>query len=194
MHYFPVAFPFLVLFAIFLVVLMAMVEIGILRYAFHRIGVGQRHMFLLLALSFFGSYVNIPLWQLPPCPVSQAGLACFHGMLHVIPQVKGPPGTIIAVNLGGAIIPAFLSVYLLMKNKMPGRSLLGVAIVAMVVHMLAEPLKGVGIAVPTYIPPLVAAAVGILLSRRYAPSLAYIAGSLGTLVGADLLNLGKIRA
>ena len=105
--------------------------------------------------------------------------------------MKGPPGTIIAVNLGGAIIPAFLSVYLLMKNKMPGRSLLGVAIVAMVVHMLAEPLKGVGIAVPTYIPPLVAAAGGILLSRRYAPSLAYIAGSLGTLVGADSLNLGK---
>jgi uncharacterized membrane protein len=68
-----------------------------------------------------------------------------------------------------------------------------VIVVAIVVHFLAEPVRGVGIAVPMYTPPLVAAGVGILLSRRYAPPLAYVSGSLGTLVGADLLNLGKVR-
>jgi uncharacterized membrane protein len=192
-HYFPVALPFLILFALLLVLLVATVEIGILRYAYHKIGIGPRHMTLLLVLSFLGSYVNIPIWQLPPHPVDSAGVVFFGGMLHVIPLVRDWPGTVIAVNVGGAIIPVFLSIYLLVKNNLSRQSLLGVIIVAVVVHLMAQPVKGVGIAVPTYIPPLIAAAVGFLLSRRHAPPLAYIAGSLGTLIGADLLNLGKIQ-
>ena len=31
------------------------------------------------------------------------------------------------------------------------------------------------------------------LSRRFAAPLAYICGSLGTLIGADVLNLGKLK-
>jgi len=36
------------------------------------------------------------------------------------------------------------------------------------------------------------AVVALLLSRTRAAPLAYIAGSLGTLIGADLLNLDKL--
>jgi uncharacterized membrane protein len=61
-----------------------------------------------------------------------------------------------------------------------------------IVHLLAYPVRGVGIAVPTFAPPLVAAAVALALSRQYAAPLAYICGSLGTLIGADLLNLDQI--
>jgi uncharacterized membrane protein len=71
--------------------------------------------------------------------------------------------------------------------------LVGVVIVAAVVHWLAAPIRGVGIAVPIFIPPLVATATAWVLQRRSAPPLAYIAGSLGTLIGADLLNLGKVQ-
>jgi uncharacterized membrane protein len=70
----------------------------------------------------------------------------------------------------------------------------GVAIVTMAVHGLTSPIRGVGIAVPVFIPPVIAAAIALLLSRRSAPSLAYISGSLGTLIGADLLNLGTIQS
>jgi len=38
-----------------------------------------------------------------------------------------------------------------------------------------------------------AAAVGLLLSRAYAAPLSYISGSLGTLLGADILNLWRVR-
>jgi uncharacterized membrane protein len=182
------------LFAFLLIFLMAAVEIGMLRYAYHKIGIGQRHMFLLLVLSFLGSYVNIPIWQFPPHSVGSAGVVSFYGMLHVVPSVRDWPGTVIAVNLGGAAIPTFLSIYLLVKNRLYRPALLGVVIVTVCVHLLAEPVRGVGIAVPTYIPPLIAAAVGLLLSRRHAPPLAYISGSMGTLIGADLLNLGKVQA
>lgn len=193
MHYFPIALPFLVLFAGLLAVLIAVIEVGILRYAYHKIGIGPRHMFLLLVLSFLGSYVNIPVWQLPPHQVALPGVVSFHGVLHVIPIVRDWPGTVIAGNIGGAIIPALLSIYLLIKNRLLQKSLVGMGIVAVCVHLIAEPVKGVGIAVPAYISPLIAAVVGLLLSRQYAPPLAYIAGSLGTLIGADLLNLGKIQ-
>jgi len=47
--------------------------------------------------------------------------------------------------------------------------------------------------VPIFIPPLIAAGSALLLAPQASPSLAYIAGSLGTLIGADLLNLRKIR-
>ena len=86
-----------------------------------------------------------------------------------------------------------LSLYLIMKNKLFGRSLLAVGIVAAVSYHMASPVPGVGIAEPVLVPPLVTAGVALLLSRQYAPPLAYIAGSLGTLIGADLLNLGKIQ-
>jgi uncharacterized membrane protein len=71
--------------------------------------------------------------------------------------------------------------------------LIAVAIVAAIVHAVAHPVQGVGISVPVFVPPLVAAATAILVARRAAPSVAYIGGSLGTLIGADLLNLGLVR-
>jgi uncharacterized membrane protein len=58
-----------------------------------------------------------------------------------------------------------------------------------VTYVLARPVAGVGIVVPTIVPPLAAAAAALLLSRDAAPAIAYVAGTIGTLVGADLLHL-----
>ena len=55
------------------------------------------------------------------------------------------------------------------------------------------PVPGLGIAVPVFMPALVTAVIALLLSRKDAPPLAYIAGGLGTLIGADLTNLDKVR-
>jgi uncharacterized membrane protein len=71
--------------------------------------------------------------------------------------------------------------------------LVGIAIVTVVCHLLARPVPGLGIAEPIFIPPIVTAVVAVVLSRRYAAPLAYVSGSIGTLIGADLLNLGKIQ-
>jgi uncharacterized membrane protein len=194
MHYFPIALPFLLLFAFLFVFLIIIIEIGILRYAYESIGVGRRHMFALLVLSFLGSYVNIPVFQLPAHRVASGELVNFFGMLYVVPMVRDWPGTIIAVNLGGAVIPTFLSIYLMAKNRLFRQGLLGVAIVTFFVYLMAYPVQGVGIAIPVFVPPLIAAVIALLISRPFAPPLAYIAGSMGTLLGADILNLGKIQA
>ena len=41
---------------------------------------------------------------------------------------------------------------------------------------------------------LAAAGAALALSRRFAAPIAYIGGSLGVLIGADLLNLGQLRS
>jgi uncharacterized membrane protein len=192
-HYFPIALPFLLLFAFLFLFLIIVIEIGILRYAYERIGVGRRHMFALLVLSFLGSYVNIPVFHLPAHKVASGELITFFGMPYVVPVVKDWPATVIAVNLGGAVIPTFLSIYLMVKNRILRQGLLGVAIVTFFVHLMAYPVQGVGIAIPVFVPPLIAAVIALLISRQFAPPLAYIAGTLGTLLGADILNLGKIE-
>jgi uncharacterized membrane protein len=65
--------------------------------------------------------------------------------------------------------------------------------VAAVCHYLAYPVSGLGIAIPPFVPPIAATVVALVLSPRYAAPLAYVSGSLGTLIGADLLNLDKIQ-
>ena len=60
-------------------------------------------------------------------------------------------------------------------------------------HWLAYPVPGIGIAVPVFFPAVATAVVALLLSREFAAPLAYVGGSLGTLIGADLSNLDKVR-
>ncbi len=169
MHYFPLALPFLLVLSFFFIILLIFIEIGILEYAYEKIGIGRRHMFALLIFSFLGSYVNIPIAELPAKEVISDQQVTFFGIQHVVPFVKEWPRTIIAVNLGGAVIPAILSIYLLIKNRLYLRGLLAVAIVMVVAHLMAHPLRGIGIAEPIFIPPLVATAAALLLSRQYAP-------------------------
>ena len=54
-------------------------------------------------------------------------------------------------------------------------------------------MPGLGIALPVFVPVMATAVIAVLLSRPHAAPLAYVGGSLGTLVGADLLNLDKVQ-
>jgi uncharacterized membrane protein len=192
LHFFPLAWPFVLALLVLAVVVVVLIEIGVLEYAYERIGISRRYAFMILLLSLVGSYVNIPVAQFPAERVITGQEVLYFGMLYVIPVEQQWPGTIVAVNVGGAIIPIALSVHLILANKLYLETAAGVTIVAVIVHLLAHPLAGVGIAVPVFLPPLVAAGSAFVLARRSRPALAYIAGSLGTLIGADLTNLGAI--
>jgi uncharacterized membrane protein len=171
----------------------AFVQVGILRYAYEKIGIARRHVFTVLLATLLGSYVNIPVGELPPEEVLSNQVVSFFGMEYVVPQVHEWPRTIVAVNVGGAVVPTLLSLYLVFKRRLFGPGLVAVAVVAGVVHAMASPVRGVGISVPVFIPPLVAAVTAMLVARRAAPAVAYVGGSLGTLIGADLMNLGTIH-
>src|SRR3989442_8340637 len=99
---------------------------------------------------------------------------------------------VVAISVGGAWLPSLLSLYLFLRLRMCVRMLVGVAVVALIVYRLASFVPGVGIAVPMLVPPLAAVAVSLVLAFRRAPPVAYVSGSMGTLIGADVLNLRRI--
>jgi uncharacterized membrane protein len=188
MHYLPLA-PGDFLILVGLVVLVMLMS---LRYAYISLGVSSRGAIFLLIGSLVGSFFNIPVAQLPPERMVSERVIDFFGMAYQVPVV-GYSHPIIAVNVGGAVIPTLMSIYLLGKHQLWSRGLVATAVVALVIHWLANPVAGIGIAVPVFEPALITAVVALILSREYAAPLAYIAGSLGTLIGADLTNLGKVR-
>jgi uncharacterized membrane protein len=192
MNYVPLTWAFFGLLWFVFAIVVVLAEIGLLRYVFETLGVSQRYMLLLLVCSLLGSYVNIPVATLPPEYIRSGEIVRVFGMSYVVPVVREWPGTVLAVNLGGAVIPVVLSIYLIFKSGEFFNCFLAVVMVSFLVHRMARPVPGVGIVVPTFIPPLVTAVIALLLSRRHAPAVAYVAGSIGTLVGADLLNLKRV--
>lgn len=194
LNYFPLALPFFFLLAGFFLVLVILVQVHVLHFAYMRLGISSRAAFLLLVASLLGSYVNIPVAQLPEQEILSNQEIGFFGMRYVVPTVVDWPGTIIAVNVGGAVIPGLLSLYLLAKHNLWTRGLIATACVALFCHLLAQPVPGVGIAIPTFAPPFITAIVALVIAETNIAAIAYISGSIGTLIGADLLNLDKLQS
>jgi uncharacterized membrane protein len=192
-HYLPLAPGFFsILIGLFVGLVVILLVLGALRHAYLSLGVSPRTAMLLLVASLIGSYFNIPIAVLPPEQVQSDKVIEFFGMQYAVPVVENLPGTVIAINVGGAVIPTIMSIYLLASRQLWVLGAIATAIVAIVLHWLADPVPGVGIAVPVFFPAIVTAIVSLLLSRTDAAPLAYIAGSMGTLIGADLTNFDKV--
>jgi len=191
-HYLPLT-PALFSILVFVFIgLIILIQLRILRYAYMRLGVGPGTALFLLFGSLIGSYFNIPITVLPGHPVTSGEVVDFFGMRYVVPLVTSWPGTVLAVNVGGAVIPTLMSTYLVLRYQLWVKATIAVVTIAVIIHAMATPVHGVGIAVPVFAPVVVTAILAFLLSREYAAPLAYVGGSMGTLIGADLMNLDKI--
>jgi uncharacterized membrane protein len=192
------SYLFLAILLALLIPAAALVFFGALSIDFEKVGFTPVAILLILAGTLLGSFINIPLAKLKTAiPVIQEKTVSWFGMTYQIPQVGyGEAVTLVAVNVGGALIPIAVCIYLFIKSAASTifLSLIGVSAVALVTHSIARPVKGVGIATPAFIPPIAAAVAAIILSPAHAITIAYVAGVLGTLIGADLSNLGKIPA
>lgn len=194
MHYFPLDVGVATLFFAILLGLLFFIQIRLLGQAYSALGLDPRVAMLVLLASLLGSYVNLPLARLPEQRVVSREVVEIFGVPFLAPVAVDWPGTILAINVGGAVIPILLSFYLLMRYDLWAAGAMATAVVGYVVHQMATPVPGVGISVPTLAPPLLAAGVALVLSRRFAAPIAYIGGSLGVLIGADLLNLGRLQS
>jgi uncharacterized membrane protein len=192
--------PFLAFYAIVFFIVLAfffvLLEIHVISYAFVTLGLSPEMAFTALFLSLIGSYINIPITRVAIGQPYSDSLVHSFGVRYRVPTRYTTDSTIVAVNVGGAIVPVFISVYLLMQ--MPSiivPALIGVVIVTAIVNRFAMPVPGLGIATPMLIPPIVAAACGYFLgsSEHHRDAVAFISGVLGTLIGADLLNLRNLR-
>jgi len=174
-------------------VMLPLLLVGLIGEAFLRLGLPPSLMFWLLIFTLVGSLINIPIYSFDTREVMGDQVVSYFGMRFRVPRLNQPHKTILAVNVGGALIPLALSIYLMSKISFGFYLPVLVALVTLVVNRLARPVPGLGIGVPGLVPPLVAALGAYLFfpAELRAPC-AYIASTMGILIGADLLNLGKI--
>jgi uncharacterized membrane protein len=135
--------------------------------------------FVIIFLGIFLSVINIPLYQTRE-------------------------QDIIFVNAGGCILPVIITVYLLSKFwsiYQPVMLLIGIGIAVAISRLLSWYQSGRGIFVQLVIIQLAAAFIALFLPFYNATNgeilpfklaFGYIIGTIGVLVGADLLHLSKV--
>lgn len=143
-----------------------------------------------------GGLINIPLKRIVrEEPVWSHPLAVFALDRAMPGWLIRRQETVIAVNVGGCLIPVGIAVYQLTHLAPLGpealsAAALATAIVTFVSYIAATPVAGVGIVMPGFVAPLTAALSAIILAPEYAPPVAFVAGVIGTLVGADFFHIG----
>src|SRR5260370_32389216 len=101
MIFLPVAVPVLILLLVLLlVVFVVLVELQILSYAYQKIGIRPRYVFLILVLTLLGSHVNIPLYAVPARRIVRPETVWRFGRPYVVPQVVERGPTVVPVNRG----------------------------------------------------------------------------------------------
>ena len=186
--------PFhLVLFLFVLGFLLIVIQLEILTIAFSKLGLSLAEAYLLLCSSLFGSVLNLPLFRIKAELTEQEIPLRMWRLLrmnHLVFEGK----TTIAINVGGCLIPLGFSLYLL-TNTAVGLfdALLGISLVSVASFMSSRPIQGMGIGMPIFIAPISAALAALLIDPEHSAPLAYVAGTLGVIIGADLFRLKDIR-
>lgn len=184
----------LAIFTGILVGLLVMLQLNLFSIAFERLGLSRESAFTLLLTSLLGSAINLPLFTLQAQPPPVESLPPpLRRLLH-LPQVPFTGVTMVALNVGGCLIPVSFSIYLLHIHPLPlGDVILATALVSAVSYAASRPIQGLGVGMPILIAPLTAALVALLINPAERAPLAYVSGTWGVLLGADLLRLKDVR-
>jgi len=192
--YAPLGMGFFVALTIAGLLIIGLVALDALSYVYHRIGISIGWMAIILAAALLGSMINIPVARLPAEVRQESATVTWFGVTYRVPLAIRTGSTTIAVNVGGAIVPAAVAIYLICHDRLPLNVLFATLIVTALVFAVARPVAGVGIVTPSLVPPLVAALAAFWLGGHFVAAVAYVAGTFGTLVGADLLNMPRVRS
>ena len=200
--YSPVGMLVMLLFAFLLFAVVGFLFLDLARTAFTKIGFSWSQALIVLLASLLGSSINIPVANLEcSTPLVRERYVRAFGMVYRVPVVDVVScQTLLAVNVGGAVIPTLISMALIYRFPQSlSYALVAIAFVAVLTNRVARPVKGLGIVTPALLPPLSAALAAMLLVYAGGAQhdliflIAYVGGTLGTLIGADVLNLNKIR-
>jgi uncharacterized membrane protein len=200
--YSPVGMLVMLLFAFLLFAVVGFLFLDLARTAFTKIGFSWSQALIVLLASLLGSSINIPVTNLEcSTPLVRERYVRAFGMVYRVPVVNVVScQTLLAVNVGGAVIPSLISMALIYRFPQSlSYALVAIAFVAVLTNRVARPVKGLGIVTPALLPPLSAALAAMLLVYAGGAQhdliflIAYVGGTLGTLIGADVLNLNKIR-
>lgn len=175
------------------VFLLIFVQLGLVALAFGKLGLSTTQGMLLLFASLFGSILNLPVLTIQAEPShSDPDQPDLRSLLRM-PALPFTGKTVIAVNVGGCMVPIVFSASLVHRFPLPAdQLLLAIGLVALVCYFMSRPIPGIGIGMPPLIAPIAAALTAYAVNSAMAAPLAYICGTLGVLVGADLIRLRDI--
>jgi uncharacterized membrane protein len=192
---------FIILIGLFILIIPLFI-LGIIGAAFIRLGFSWISALAFILLMVFGSFVNFPVYRIRH-DVIRITRNDSPGQNTCIPYSScNIWDTVISCNLGGAIIPAGISVYLLYQAiLMTGTSLVitvceGIIIVATITFVTTRTIPGVGIHIPLLIPGFTALLAGLILSGGAgltAAVTAFVSGTIGTLSGGNIANLFRVK-
>ncbi len=185
------SFRLMLIMLILLGTILVLLSAELVTFSFTKLGLSLAAAAGLLGFSLVGSVINIPISRRKVVYEQQAQPSFPFSLFYYIPpRVKEQ---VLAVNVGGALVPTGFSLYLLVTRAPIWQTVVATIVVAVIAKMVARPKPGVGIVMPVLIPPLLSVALALLLARHNAPPVAYVSGTMGTLIGADLLNFPAIR-
>jgi uncharacterized membrane protein len=186
--------------AFLLIILLPLLFAQLMSASLLKLHLAPTSALLLVVAVILGGFVNIPIKRLRREATTVVHPLAVFGLYDVWPELRRVRReTVLAVNLGGCLIPLGLAVYeLAYLLAVNARLLVAVAIASAInialCYVLARPVPRVGIALPPLVPALVAASAALLLAPEQAPPIAFIAGTVGPLLGADLLHLKDIES
>ena len=198
----PLSLFAIVLLIALLILIVPLLILGVIGAAFTRLGFSWISALAIVFLMLFGSFVNIPVYKIR------------RDMIRITPPDSSIFGeysqsnpspvwdTTIAINLGGAVIPIAVSLYMLYQAILiTGTSQLfsvcvAIILVASITYVSTRYLPGSGIQVSLIIPGLTALLAGLMLSGGTglaAAVTAFVSGIAGTLLGGNVAQLFRIK-
>lgn len=166
--------------------------------ALAKLGLGPVSSLLAALGIFVGSAINIPVTRIEQRRTVEYTPIRLLGLSRVLAQpIQERTFTVVAVNAGGCLVPTALAGYQIGRLALQAPSTLlavsvAVGINVAVCYYFAEPVPEKGIAMQPLVPAAAAALSGLVLAPAWAPPVAFAAGVLGPVIGADLLHLDDI--
>ncbi len=190
MFFIPITILFFILFLFSLPLLFLLGYFHVIIVGFENLGISPQATLFILFLILVGSLINIPLTRKKLILVRESR---FFGLFSV-PKVETH---YVAINFGGAVVPILLSAYFLLQAVIRGFELkpifISIFLMTLISKLYSRVIPGKGVVLPIFIPPLFSALFALILVPEFTAPAAFISGVLGTLIGADILNLKKIQ-
>jgi len=182
---------FILLFAA-LALLVTFIQIGVLTVAFEKLDLSTDSAYLLFITILAGSLINLPLFSMKSEPPNLEEIPPQLRELYRSMPYTGK--TLVMANVGGCVVPAAFCLYLLAHHPLNiFYVVLAVAAVTVLSFKASRSVPGIGLGMPILLAPVLAALVSVALDPANAAPMAFISGTLGVLIGADLLHLNDIR-
>ncbi|BCS92708.1 DUF1614 domain-containing protein [Metallosphaera javensis (ex Sakai et al. 2022)] len=192
-----VIFPIYFILSLLLLVISVGYFKDLLVYAGFSSGLGYALAVEISFLSLALSPVNVVVKEFKsPAVIPEYDVVYVFGFPVYFPKLERTClTTLLAFNLGGAVIPLILSLTLFYLSSSKLLILLNVVVIVIVSKLFSRVVNGVGVVMNPLIAPIFSVLVSYILFFNQPiliPLSAYVSSVIGTLVGADLLNIKKI--